>query len=185
MPKVLGMAVPTNLRAALLLLLASLLVVSGAWLTTSTGSPAPPPSHRDGVLIRYHGTEARGVLPLGPDRLPGAPASFRRYVKKELHRVWNLMDRAPNCKTSPEVFVHGLRTDGFAVGGEITRPRGPHCDGGGGAAYIWAIRHGKWKPVIGSQDYWPCDRLVKFGVPSEIGVHECYDGAQVVPYDHP
>jgi len=38
--------------------------------------------------------------------------------------------------------------------------------------------------VIGRQDDWTCDRLEKFGVPSEIGVHECYDGHNTVPYDH-
>lgn len=179
------MAVPANVRAALLLLIALLLAVSGAWLATSTASPQPPAAPRDGEVIRYHGTEARGVLPLGPDRLPGAPASFRKYVKNELHRVWDLMGHYPSCKTSPEIFVHAIRTDGFALGGEITRPRGPHCDGGGGAAYIWAIRHEAWKPVVATQDEWPCDRLVKFAIPSEIGVHECYDGHAVVPYEHP
>lgn len=179
------MALRVKLRVALLLWLASALVVSGAWLATSDGSPAPATPHRDGVLIKYHGTASRGVLPLGPDRLPGAPAAFRKYVKTELHRVWAILGHYPNCKTSPEIFVHAIRTDGFALGGEITRPRGSHCDGGGGAAYVWAIRKGEWKPVIATQDEWPCDRLEKFGVPSEIGVTQCYDGAQVVPYDHP
>ncbi len=179
------MAPPAPLRVVLLLSLASALVVSGAWLATSDGSPPSTSSFRAGELIKYHGTASRGVLPLGPERLPGAPASFRKYVKKELHRVWDLLGHYPNCRTSPEIFVHAIRTDGFALGGEITRPRGAHCDGGGGAAYIWAIRQGEWKAVIGTQDEWPCDRLLKFGVPSEIGVDECYDGAQVVPYDHP
>jgi hypothetical protein len=178
------MAVPLKLRAALLLLLSLALVVSGSWLATSTGSP-PPTFQRAGELIKYHGTESRAVLPVGPDRLPGAPAAFRTYVKKELHRVWALMGSYPNCKTSPEIFVHAIRTDGFALGGEITRPRGSHCDAGGGAAYIWAIRHGAWKAVIGSQDYWPCDKLEKFAVPSELGINECYDGTDVVQYTHP
>jgi hypothetical protein len=178
-------AVPAKVRAALLPGVSLLLVVSGGWVAASTASPASVTDRRAGELIKYHGTEARAVLPLGPDRLPGAPASFRKYVKNELHRVWDVLGHYPNCKTSPEIFVHAIRTDGFAIGGEITRPRGPHCDGGGGAAEIWAIRHGTWKAVIGSQDYWPCDKLEKFDVPSEIGVHECYDGSQVVPYDHP
>jgi hypothetical protein len=178
------MLLPATLRVALLLAVASALVVSGAWLATSDGSPPPPSSHRDGVLITYHGTEARGVLPLGPDRLPGAPTAFRKFVKNELHRVWAILGHYPNCKTSPEVFVHAIRTDGFALGGEIVRPRGAHCDGGGGHAAIWAIRQGRWKEVIGTQDEWPCSRLERFGIPSEIGVHQCYDGAQVVPYDH-
>jgi hypothetical protein len=180
------MAVPVKLRVAFLLVVAVLLVISGSWLAASTGSPASSPSpHRTGELIKYHGTEARAVLPLGEDRLPGAPASFRAFVKKELQRAWALLGHYPSCKTSTLVIVHAIRTDGFAIGAEVSRPRGPHCDGGGGAAQIWAIRKGEWKAVIGSQDYWPCDRLLKFGIPSEIGVHECYDGEQVVPYDHP
>jgi len=179
------MAVSPRVRAVALLLVALALALSGTWLATSTASPRHDREARAGTLIKYHGTEARAVLPLGPDRLPGAPASFRAFVKSELHRMWDLMGTYPNCKTSPEVFVHAIRTDGFAIGGEITRPRGAHCDAGGGAAEIWAIRHGRWKTVVGTQDLWPCDKLEKFGVPSEIGVHECYDGSQVVPYDHP
>jgi len=165
--------------------MAAALVVSGGWLATSDGSPPSSASHRDGVLITYHGTEARAVLPVGPDRLPGAPASFRKFVKKTLQHDWNLLGYYPSCKTAPMIFVHAIRTDGFAMGSETTRPRGPHCDGGGGAAEIWAIRNGAWKTVIGSQDYWPCDKLEKFAIPSEIGVDECYDGVQLVPYDHP
>jgi hypothetical protein len=177
------MALPGKLRLAMLLAVVTALVVSGSWLATSTGSPHPP-AQRAGELIRYHGTEARAVLPLGDDRLPGAPASFRTFVKKELRRAWALLGHYPNCQTSTLIIVHAIRTDGFAIGAEISRPRGEHCDGGGGAAQIWAIRKGEWKAVIGSQDYWPCDKLLRFGIPSEIGVHECYDGEQVVPYDH-
>jgi hypothetical protein len=178
-------ALPVNVRVAFLLSVVVALVVSGAWLATSTGSAAGPSTHRDGVLISYHGTEARAVLPLGADRLPGAPASFRKYVKKELQRDWAVLGHYPNCRTSPLITVHAIRTDGFAIGSETVRPRGQHCEGGGGAAEIWAIRKGEWKAVIGSQDYWPCDKLEKFGIPSEIGVRECYDGEQTVPYDHP
>jgi|SRR4051794_9791686 hypothetical protein len=178
------MALAVRLRVAFLLLVAAALVVSGSWLATSTGS-AHPQTHRGGELIKYHGTEARAVLPLGDDRLPGAPASFRAFVKKTLQHDWDLLGHYARCRTATLITVHAIRTDGFAIGSETTRPRGPHCSAGGGAAEIWAVRKGEWKAVIGSQDYWPCDRLEKFGIPSEIGVHECYDGEQTVPYDHP
>ncbi len=123
------MAPPAPLRVVLLLSLASALVVSGAWLATSDGSPPSTSSLRAGELIKYHGTAARGVLPLGPERLPGAPASFRKYVKKELHRVWDLLGHYPNCRTSPEIFVHAIRTDGFAHGRRDHPAAGAHCDG--------------------------------------------------------
>ena len=178
------MAIPVKVRVAFLLLVAAALAVSGSWLATSTGS-LPAPAQRDGELINYHGTEARAVLPLGDDRLPGAPASFRRFVKKTLQHDWDLLGHYPSCRTATLITVHAIRTDGFAIGSETSRPRGAHCDAGGGAAEIWAIRKGEWKVVIGTQDQWPCDRLERFGIPSEIGVHECYDGEQTVPYDHP
>jgi hypothetical protein len=39
--------------------------------------------------------------------------------------------------------------------------------------------------VIGTQEVVACARLERFDIPSEIGVDECYQGDQVVPYDHP
>ena len=29
-----------------------------------------------------------------------------------------------------------------------------------------------------------CDELEKFGFPSELGIHQCYDGEDVVGYSH-
>jgi hypothetical protein len=123
-------------------------------------------------------------LPLRANRLPGAPAAFRTFVKAQLHEMWVELGHTSGCKSSPLITVEALRTDGFAMGGVNTVPR-KHCATGGGYAAIWAVRHGAWKQVIGTQDVVTCTRLEKFDIPSEIGVHECYDGHQLVPYDHP
>ena len=178
------MAVSPNVRAGMLLLVALALVLSGAWLATSTAALSPPAANRDGTLIDYHGTEAKATLPLRANRLPGAPADFRAFVKAQLHELWDELGHTAGCKSSPLITVDALRTDGFAMGAVNTRPR-RHCETGGGYAAIWAVRHGEWKQVIGTQDVIACSRLERFDIPSEIGVHECYEGGQVVPYDHP
>jgi hypothetical protein len=79
--------------------------------------------------------------------------------------------------------VRALRTDGYALGDFGTYPQ-PGCVTGGGYAAFWAIRHGQWKQVIGTQDVPGCSRLEKLGFPSELGVHQCYDGTDVVSYTH-
>jgi hypothetical protein len=177
-------AVSPHVRAAALLLVALGLVLSGSWLATSKASPPPTRSNRDGTLIEYHGREAQATLPLRADRLPGAPPEFRAFVKAQLHEMWDELGHTAGCKSSPLITVDALRTDGFAMGGVNTVPR-RHCHTGGGYAAIWAVRHGAWKEVIGTQDVVACSRLERFGIPSEIGVHECYEDGQVVPYDHP
>ena len=177
------MAVSPNVRAAALLLLALALVLSGTWLATSAASSSPAPTQRDGTLIEFHGTESRAALPLRANRLPGAPKEFRAFVKAQLHDLWDELGHTAGCKSSPLITVYALRTDGFAMGAVNTRPR-RLCQTGGGYAAIWAVRHGAWKEVIGTQDVVACTRLERFGIPSEIGVHECYEDGQVVPYDH-
>jgi hypothetical protein len=173
---------PTQ-RLVVLLLTALSLVVAGTWLalSPSSGSTSTP---RDGTLIEYHGTESRATLPLRANRLPGAPPEFRAFVKALLHDIWDDLGHTAGCKTSGVVTVNAVRTDGFAMGAVNTRPR-RHCQTGGGYAVIWAVRHGAWKEVIGTQDVIDCSRLERFDIPSEIGVHECYQDGQVVPYDHP
>src|SRR3954447_9036194 len=172
-----------NVRAAGLLLAALALVLSGLWLATSHASPAVPFA-RDGTLIKYHGTEAKAMLPLRDNRLPGAPAEFRTFVKGQLHALWDDLGHTQACKTSPLITVYAVRTDGFAMGAVNTVPR-HGCETGGGYEAIWAVRKGTWKEVIGTQEVIDCARLKRFDIPSEIGVHECYQGDQVVPYDHP
>ena len=170
-------------RAQLLLLTALALLLAGTCLALSpaTGSQSPD---RAGTLITYHGAESKAVLPLTADRLPGAPADFRAFVKRQLHELWDDLDHTQACKTAPLVTVYAVRTDGFAMGAVNTRPR-PHCATGGGYVAIWAVRHGAWKEVIATQDVIKCARLERFDIPSEIGVDECYQGVEVVPYDHP
>jgi hypothetical protein len=143
----------------------------------------PPPASRTGTLIKYHGTEAKATLPLRPNRLPGAPKEFRTFVKGQLHDMWDDLGHTPGCKTSPLITVNAVRTDGFALGDVNTRPR-RHCRTGGGYVAFWAVRHGEWKEVIGTQDVVACNRLEKLGFPSELGVDECWDGHDVVPYTH-
>ena len=180
------MAVSPNVRASLLLLVALCLVLSGAWLATSNASSrsAPQPSPRDGTLIKYHGTESRATLPLRANRLPDAPRDFRAFVKAQLHELWDDLGHTAGCKTSPLITVHAIRTDGFALGAVNTRPR-RDCETGGGYAAFWAVRHGTWKEVIGTQEVVSCSRLERFDIPSEIGVHECYEDGELVPYEHP
>jgi len=170
-------------RAQLLLLTALALLLAGTWLALSpaTGSPAPD---RDGTLIELHGTESKAVLPLKGNRLPGVPADFRAFVKGQLHAMWDDLGQTQACKKSPLITVYAVRTDGFAMGAVNTRPR-RDCATGGGYIAIWAVRHGAWKEVIGTQEVIDCARLERFDIPSEIGVDECYQGDQVVPYDHP
>jgi hypothetical protein len=171
-----------NVRVGALLLVAFGLILSGLWLATSHAAPAPAP--RVGTLITYHGTESRAVLPLRADRIPGAPAEFRTFVKGQLHALWDDLGHTQACKSSPLVTVETVRTDGFAMGAVNTRPR-RHCATGGGYVAIWAVRRGAWKEVIGTQDVIDCATLERFDIPSEIGVHECYKGIKVVPYEHP
>src|SRR3954454_7340493 len=110
------MAGPPRLGAGTPLLIALLLVLSGGWLATSTGSPAPAPGRAEPKLITYHGPEARATMPLRADRLPGVPSDFRRFVKQQLHALWDDLGHTPGCKSSPLITVHAVRTDGFGLG---------------------------------------------------------------------
>ena len=179
------MAATPQVRAAALLLVALALVISGTWLATSTASPRAGEAARAGTLIKFHGTDARATLPLRSNRLPGAPPEFRAFVKTQLRQLWDDLGHTQGCKSSPLITVDALRTDGFAIGGVNTIPR-QHCpDAGGGYAAIWAVRQGTWKEVIGTQEVIACRKLERFDIPSEIGVHECYEGDELVPYEHP
>jgi len=179
------MAVSPHVRAAALLVLALALVLSGAWLATSTASLPHHAASRDGTLIKYHGTEGKATLPLRSSRLPGAPSDFRAFVKVQLHQLWDDLGHTQACKRSPLITVEALRTDGFAIGGVNTIPRRGCPDAGGGYEAIWAVRAGAWKQVIGTQEVVSCRKLERYDIPSEIGVHECYQAGELVPYNHP
>ena len=156
------------------------------------GADAPPlpgpASAAGGTVLTYR--PAQGVVTLltvgdKEHKLPGAPAAFRRFAKDRLRSDWQqTLDGRPACKGSPHLTVRALRTDGFALGDFSERPV-PGCQAGGGYVAFWAVRHGQWKEVIGTQDVPTCRRLEKLGFPSELGVDECYDGTDVVPYEHP
>lgn len=158
-----------------------------AALAASSAAPAhatAAPADRDGTLIKWHGAERTVHLPVGPEMIPGAPHSFRKFARQELRDSWNQdLNHDPACKQAPTMTVRSLRTDGFAFGFFGTYPQ-PGCPTGGGYVAYWAVRNGKWKEVIATQDLPFCDRLEKVGFPSDLGVHKCYDGHDVVPYSH-
>lgn len=141
-----------------------------------------------GDLLTYSQREGTvNLLTIGDTeaKLPGAPASFRKFARASLRAGWQqYLDGRPACKGVPTIQVTALRTDGFALGYGSDRPR-PGCQSGGGYVAFWAVRKGAWKQVIGTQDVPTCSRLEKLDFPSELGVEECYDGTDVVPYEHP
>ena len=166
------------------MLVALVLVMTGARLATSTAAPSPH-QERDGTLLDFGRKDGRAVLPWTGDDISRAPASFRKFVRSELNRLWrDELGHKAACKTSPVITLDALRTDGFALGDVATRPR-KHCETGGGYVAIWAVRKGAWKQVIGTQEAVQCSRLEKFDIPAEIGIDQCYEGNDVVPYTHP
>ena len=161
--------------------------LAAATLAASLVAPASAVtsvSERDGTLLRWHGADQKVQLPVGQDMIPGAPRSFRVFARHELRGTWiHYLHKKPACMKAPTFYVRALRTDGFALGSAGTYPQ-PGCQTGGGYEAFWAIRRGVWKQVVGTQDVVDCARLEKLGFPSELGVHECYDGTDVVPYTH-
>ncbi len=161
-----------------------LLSAAVAAALASSAVAAAPPAASDGTLLRWHGKERTVQLPAGPEAIPGAPRSFRKFARHELRRSWiEELGHKPACKKAPTMTVRSLRTDGFAIGGFGTYPQ-PGCATGGGYAAYWAVRNGEWKLAIGTQELPFCDALEKFGFPSELGIHKCYDGEDVVGYSH-
>jgi hypothetical protein len=171
-------------RTFIVPLIAAALAAS-ATLTSSAASVAPTSAHRDGDVVKWHRKEGTARLPVGPEMIPGAPHSFRKFSRQQLRESWvKELGHKPACKSAPTMTVRSLRTDGFAWGTFGTYPR-PGCPTGGGYVAYWAIRNGEWKEVIGTQDTPSCDRLEQVGFPSELGVHQCFDGHDVVEYSHP
>ncbi len=173
-----------NLSRTFTLPLVSAALALSASLAFPAAHAATTTTDRDGTLIRWHGKERTVRLTTGPEAIPGAPRSFRKFARQQLRESWvRDLGHKPACKSAPTITVRSLRTDGFALGGFGTYPQ-PGCRTGGGYAAFWAVRHGQWKQVIGTQDFPTCDRLEQVGFPSELGVHDCYDGHDVVPYSH-
>lgn len=178
------MAVSPRIRAAVLLLVALVLVLTGLRLATSSAAPTPT-EDRDGTLLDFGRKDGRGVLPWSGADMPEAPAAFRAFARRELTRIWRTeLGGTTACKTSPVITLDTLRTDGFALGDVATRPR-RGCETGGGYVAIWAVRRGEWKQVIGTQEAVQCSRLERFDIPAELGIDQCYDGDDLVTYDHP
>ncbi|MXG92107.1 hypothetical protein [Nocardioides flavescens] len=164
-------------------LLASVLTTVAA---PALAAPAAPTADEP-TLLTY--TQRQGTVTLHnigdtEAKLPGAPASFRSYARSQMRATWqDYLGGRPACKGVPHITVRGLRTDGFAYGDVSERPR-PGCQDGGGYVAIWAVRKGAWKQVIGTQDVPTCARLEKLDIPSDIGVTQCAEGADVVDYVH-
>ena len=169
-------------------------VLAPCLLAVALAAPAAPstaaaaaPSSAAGDLLTYSNREGSVTLLTIGDKeakLPGAPASFRKFARSTMRAAWQgYFEGRPACKGVPIIQVKALRTDGFAFGYAGDHPR-PGCQAGGGYVAFWAVRKGEWKQVIGTQDVPTCSRLEKLDFPSEVGVDECYDGTDVVPYDH-
>ncbi|QIG43356.1 hypothetical protein G5V58_11790 [Nocardioides anomalus] len=179
------MSTSPRVTVPVLLLVALVLVLTGARLATSSAAPAPE-HHRDGTLLDFDRKDGRAVLPFTSEDVPKAPASFRRFVRSELTRTWKQeLGGLPACRTSPRITVDTLRTDGFALGDVFSKPLKSCPNSGGGYIAIWAIRKGAWKQVIGTQEVVDCSRLERFDIPAELGIDQCYEGNEVVPYTHP
>ncbi len=118
-------------------------------------APPPAPTQRDGTLIKYHGTEPGGHLPLGSRpaawRAAGVPRSSRRpsctILDPDLGHTAGLQG-APRSRSQPAHRRVRL--------GHLRHPAAAHCATGGGYAAIWAVRHGEWKEVLGTQDVVAC-----------------------------
>jgi len=179
-------SVSSHVRAGLLLLVALALVLAGTVLATSTASTPPAPGERrDGTLLDFGRKDGRAVLPWSGDDMREAPASFRKFARGELLRLWRTeLGQTAACRTSPVITLDTLRTDGFALGDVATRPR-RGCETGGGYIAIWSVRNGAWKQEIGNQKVVDCSRLEKFDIPAELGIDQCYEGNDLVDYTHP
>jgi len=172
-------------RILALLVTALCLAVSGAVVAVSPALSSPPGADRDGTLLDFGRRDGRGVLPWTDADMPAAPASFRKFTRSELNRLWrDELKGDPDCQTSPVITLDTLRTDGFALGDVATRPR-KGCETGGGYVAIWAVRKGAWKQVIGTQEVVQCSRLERWDIPAELGIDQCYEGNDLVPYTHP
>jgi hypothetical protein len=183
--RVTGVSASPRVTVPVLLLVALVLVLTGTRLATSSASTAPDP-HRGGTLLDFNRKDGRAVLPFTAEDMPKAPASFRKFVRSELTRTWKQeLGGKPACQTAPRITVDTLRTDGFALGDVFSKPSKACPDAGGGYIAIWAIRQGAWKQVIGTQEVVDCSRLERFDIPAELGIDQCYEGNEVVPYTHP
>jgi hypothetical protein len=159
-------------------------VVVGALAVTGGGDekapvvkePAPP------RLLTYTGDQAQISLSTLQTALPGAPDSFRAFAEKTLTATWQGYYKGkPACQDTPQLGVDALRTDGYAFG-TIDDVGQPGCAAGGGSRAIWAVVDGSWKEIYSGQDEVTCTVLKKYSVPSEIGVTECIEGQDSVPW---
>ncbi|GAA4731456.1 hypothetical protein GCM10023350_13530 [Nocardioides endophyticus] len=127
-------------------------------------------------LVVYAGGESPGIevqSRADATHLRGAPKSFKRFIGRKAQR---LADQSTCSYAYVGVTVERLRTDGFAVGG---------VNDCGGYAALWAVVHGHWKEIQGTQEIWSCAILKGHHVPSSVAGDTCYDyKAQRVRHYH-
>jgi hypothetical protein len=112
--------------------------------------------HSGPLVIDYASDQTgtpNGAEVTGPHQaralLAPAPKSFTRFIR---HRFNKLVASAGECAQYADVSVQRYSHQGFAVGGEGA------C---GGALYLWAHVGGRWKAILGWQDYPRCGSLTR------------------------
>jgi hypothetical protein len=157
-----------NLRLGTTTLPVRLLVCAALALTLCSygGAAATAATHAKPRLVVYAGGESPGVevqSRADAKHLRGAPRAFKRFIGRKAQR---LADHSTCAHAYVGVTVERLRTDGFAVGG---------VNDCGGYAALWAVVHGHWKEIQGTQEIWSCAILKRHTVPSSIAGTTCYD----------
>ena len=145
------------------LLLCALLAVT---LSSYGAAPATAAPHAKPRLIVYTGGESPGVevqSRADAKHLRGAPKAFKRFIGGKAQR---LADQSTCSDAYVGVTVERLRMDGFAVGG---------VNDCGGYAALWAVVHGHWKEIQGTQEIWSCGILKRHRFPSSVAGNTCYD----------
>lgn len=169
-------------RAATLLgsLLVSVLLVTGALAApVSLGEGAQARSGGAVRVVSWPGSgveirRASGDL----HTLARTSASFRRFTRHHLNRIWGWTGEKPACAQSPLIIVKRWRSDGWAlISDEGSFPPPARCATGGN----WAIaqrKHGTWREALGGQEYPTCRELRRRKVPVGIAYGgRCYTAA--------
>lgn len=148
-----------------------------AWVPSGPVQGAPAPAAPGVVVFPGDGAKvwrASGDL----RRLRGTSPDFRAFVKHRLDRLWHgYLESNPVCARSPLVSVQVWSRDGFARisnEGTFRHGRGTARCAGGGAEFVYAVRHGRWRAVLGAQEPFGCDELRHFDVPDQVGGPSCF-----------
>lgn len=131
---------------------------------------------RGGVTVWRHSNDL--------NKLRQTSRSFRRFVTHRLDLIWTQSGSVAACAQAPLVEI-GRYTRRFAQvtdEGQFVH-HSPESCAEGGAGYIYAVRHGHWRAVLGTQEGYECRALRHFRVPRFIAGATCFNGSgQLVPY---